>query len=504
MAESSINYAALFQGLSSILHSTGNLIDAQGAFTRRDDENKQQASLAAIEIDQIQHQINVAEIRQSIAEKELENQELQIENIKAVDAYMKDKYTNEQLFSWMITQVSTVYFQAYQLAFDMAKKAEKCFMHELGITDSKIVQFGYWDSLKKGLLSGDKLMNDLRRLDAEYLNQNKREFEITKHISLTQIAPLSLITLKETGQCRISLPEWLFDMDYPGQYMRRIKNVSISVPCIVGPYTSVNCTLSLLKNETRMDATLNGGAYAKGDASDTRFKTMFGAISSIATSHAQNDNGMFELNFNDERYLPFEGAGVLSEWQINMPKENNYFDFSSLSDVILHISYTSRNGGGQLVAAANTDLEKKLPNSTARLFNLKDEFSTEWYRFLYPAGDADQEFVIDLNFQHFPFFIRGKLNALKIKKIQLFVESKDEVASNYIANIKITDGAAINNISIKSDLNFNSLPHVSKDLIANTLGSVSLKIKTDSIDNNFKSLTNKQIDNIFLLLHLGK
>lgn len=504
VAESSINYAALFQGLSSILHSTGNLIDAQGAFTRRDDENKQQASLAAIEIDQIQHQINVAEIRQSIAEKELENQELQIENIKAVDAYMKDKYTNEQLFSWMITQVSTVYFQAYQLAFDMAKKAEKCFMQELGITDSKIVQFGYWDSLKKGLLSGDKLMNDLRRLDAEYLNQNKREFEITKHISLTQIAPLSLITLKETGQCRISLPEWLFDMDYPGQYMRRIKNVSISVPCIVGPYTSVNCTLSLLKNETRMDATLNGGAYAKGDASDTRFKTMFGAISSIATSHAQNDNGMFELNFNDERYLPFEGAGVLSEWQINMPKENNYFDFSSLSDVILHISYTSRNGGGQLVAAANTDLEKKLPNSTARLFNLKDEFSTEWYRFLYPAGDADQEFVIDLNFQHFPFFIRGKLNALKIKKIQLFVESKDEVASNYIANIKITDGAAINNISIKSDLNFNSLPHVSKDLIANTLGSVSLKIKTDSIDNNFKSLTNKQIDNIFLLLHLGK
>ena len=30
------------------------------------------------------------------------------------------------------------------------------------ITNSKIIQFGYCDSLKKGLLSGDKLMSDLR------------------------------------------------------------------------------------------------------------------------------------------------------------------------------------------------------------------------------------------------------------------------------------------------------------------------------------------------------
>ena len=234
------------------------------SYQRRKDEWDLQGRLATIEIDQIQFQINSAEIRQAIAEKEFENQEMQIENAKVHDDYMRNKYTNDQLFSWMITQISSVYFQAYQLAFDMAKKAEKCYMYELGITDSNIVQFGYWDSLKKGLLSGDKLMNDLHRLDAEYINQNKREFEITKHISLSQIAPLSLITLKETGQCTVSLPEWLFDMDYPGHYMRRIKNASISIPCIVGPYTSVNCTLSLLRNETRMDATLEWGRLCKG------------------------------------------------------------------------------------------------------------------------------------------------------------------------------------------------------------------------------------------------
>ena len=35
-------------------------------------------------------------------------------------------------------------------------------------------------------------------------------------------------------------------------------------------------------------------------------------VQSIVTSHGQNDSGLFELNFRDERYLPFEGAGAIS------------------------------------------------------------------------------------------------------------------------------------------------------------------------------------------------
>ena len=109
------------------------------------------------------------------------------------------------------------------------------------------VQFGYWDSLKKGLLAGERLANDISRMEAAFLTQNIRDLEMTKHISLAQYFPLALLALKEAGSCTVTLPEWLFDMDYPGHYLRRIKSVSISIPCVVGPYTSVNCTLSLLK-----------------------------------------------------------------------------------------------------------------------------------------------------------------------------------------------------------------------------------------------------------------
>lgn len=201
--------------------------------------------------------------------------------------------------------------------------------------------------------------------------------------------------------------------------------------------------------------------------------------------------------------MPFEGAGAISDWQISMPKQNNYFDFASLSDVILHVNYTSKNGGGQLASGANAELQEKLPNESSKLFSLKHEFSTEWHKFLNPVGGADQEFVINLKPEHFPFFIRAKLNTIQIKNMDIFIESKDEAAPGYIANIKVTNAASIDDIQIDADANFNGVYHTSRNLSANTLGNVSLKIKTNTPGNDFKSLTGAQIGDIFILLKLG-
>ena len=110
------------------------------------------------------------------------------------------------------------------------------------------------------------------------------------------------------------LPESLFDMDGPGHYFRRIKSVALSIPCVSGPYASVNCTLSLLKSGIRKMQVLRDGAYAREDAEDERFEDYFGSLQSIVTSSAQSDSGLFETNLRDERYLPFENAGAISEW----------------------------------------------------------------------------------------------------------------------------------------------------------------------------------------------
>ncbi len=104
------------------------------------------------------------------------------------------------------------------MTYDIAKQAEKAFRHELGLEDkdTNFIQFGYWDSLKKGLLSGEKLHHDLRRMEMAYLEKNKREYELTKHISLALLNPYALLQLRETGECYLNIPEVLFDLDHPG------------------------------------------------------------------------------------------------------------------------------------------------------------------------------------------------------------------------------------------------------------------------------------------------
>ena len=414
--------------IASIYSANATMNSIQGGHERRWAEWKLQEKLAGKELEQVEKQILAAHIRKEIAENDLRNHDRQIENAKAVDEYMRNKFTNQALYDWMVSQISTIYFQSYQMAFDIAKRAERAFRFERGLTASSYIQFGNWDSLKKGLLSGERLHYDLKRLEMAYLDQNKRELEITKNISLELTDPLALLTLRETGRCEFELPEQLFDFDYPGHYMRRIKSVSLTIPCVTGPYTSINCTLTLLSNRTRIKNSLRSSSsnpYPMGE-DDDRFVTNFSSLQSISTSQAQNDSGLFELNFRDERYLPFEGAGAISRWRIEMPRECNRFDFNTLSDVVLQLKYTARDGGETLKGEAKRAVVDATPRAGVRLFSARHEFPTEWHRFLNPEVTAtEQRLELTLTRDHFPFMAYG--TSVTVSRLELFLLIKNRL-----------------------------------------------------------------------------
>ncbi|WP_042206837.1 Tc toxin subunit A-related protein [Paenibacillus durus] len=489
--------------LSAVAAATdklGSLASTMGGYWRRKEEWDFQGGLAETEILQIDKQIAGAKVRLAIAEKELENHELQIEEAHAADEYMRSKYTNQQLYEWQIRQVSSIYFQSYQMAYDMVKRAEKCFQFETGNPASTFVQFGYWDSLKKGLLAGERLTNDLRRMEAAYLESNTRDLELTKHVSLAEFLPLSLLALKEGGACSVILPEWLFDMDYPGHFSRRIKTVSISIPCVTGPYTGVNCTLSLTNHGIRINDNVAAGYGNPLAAGDIRFYKSPVPVTAIATSHGQNDAGMFELNFEDDRYLPFEGAGAVSEWRIQLPQENNQFDMSTISDVIIHLRYTAKASGNlDLVKAAKDNVAAILPPSGKRLLVLNHEFGTAWQRFLHPVAGAEQVLTFALDREHLPFYARGKSN-INLTKIDLFVETKE--TGSFSAKLKVPGAAAASDETMNPDPAFGGSQHLAKSGFAAgvpLLGEWQLQIKK-SADTDFKSLQPGIIRNAYLVV----
>jgi hypothetical protein len=437
LASASKSAGAAVGMITSYLNTEGVIANTEGAYKRRQDDWIFQTQSADLELKQMDKQIAAAEIRLAIAEKDLENHDLQIEQSQEVDDFLKSKYTNEELYDYMVQQISSVYFQSYQLAYNMAKKAQKCYEHELGVENTSFIQFGYWDSLKKGLLSGEKLQYDLRRLETAYLEQNRREFELTKSISLLMLDPLALVKLRETGSCSVSLPEEIFDLDYPGHYFRRIKSVSLTLPCVVGPYTTISCTLRLVKNSIRISSDIGTG-YPRNIPDDNRFAENNIPVNAIAASNAQNDSGVFELSFRDERYLPFEGAGTISEWSLELFNDNNsdfgkalrQFDYNTISDAILHVKYTAReervDAGFKGASIAHLRDYFSTPDATPslRLFNLRQEFPTQWYRFLNPSNLVNGNiFELEMSPGLFPW--RDTEKTLKVNTIWLFARCTD-------------------------------------------------------------------------------
>ncbi len=381
--------------LGSIAAHEGTTASYKGQLRRAQQDRDLQIKLAGKELEQLEKQMAAAEIRRQIAERELANHELQIEQADRIGEFLRDKFTNQDLYGWMSSQISAVYFQAYRLAYDMAKRAERAYRMELGLGDSRFVQFGAWDSLRKGLLAGERLSLDLRRLEAAYLDQNKRTYELTKHISLAQLDPYALIKLRQTGACEVDVPEALFDLDYPSHYMRQIKSVSLTIPSVTGPYTSVSCTLTLLKHSIRRTT------------KDAETLPDFAAIQSIATSGGRNDAGLFELSFRDERRLPFEGAGVVSTWRLELPSGFRQFDYDTISDIIFHINYTALEGGSKfkqdreevLKTSLNKLVEVFGETGLARAFSFRHDFPNEWYRLR-----QGHEVSLTIGLDRFPYF----------------------------------------------------------------------------------------------------
>ncbi|WBQ08340.1 neuraminidase-like domain-containing protein [Kribbella sp. CA-293567] len=500
--------ADALRGGATIAQLGAGMTSTIGGYDRRAEDWGLQKQLADLHLPQLDKEITAADLRHQIAVKELAGQEKRIEQGLVEAEYLKTKFTAIELYEWMVNQVSIVYFQSYQLAYDLAKRAEQSFRYELGLPASNYVKFGYWDSLKKGLLAGERLSYDLNRLEAAYLEQNKREYELTKHVSLAQLDPVALLSLRENGECHVDLPEALFDLDFPGHYFRRIKSVSLSIPCVAGPYTSIACTLTMTGNQLRADNTLLGGKYPRDTAAaDPRFRDQIASVQSIATSDARHDDGMFVLDFADDRYLPFEGAGAISSWKLRIAKQYAQFDLETISDVVLHVSYTAREGGEALGDAATGVLKSTLNELDLAdgrqglywVYDLQRDFPDAWYRFLRPgaAGD-DQQLALSELAGRLPFFTKNA-GAKKVRRIEVVARI---AGGDHQVMLSALGDAPADLLTLGPDPAFAGMHRAVKDLAGAEvpLADWVLKLRADGAAD-WQSVPPEAIEELFLIIN---
>ena len=442
------NFGALFTLLAANKRSTAEQATFEAGqssriagYARREQDWTAQSNAAAGEISATFKQLRAAQLRQAMAEREWHNHQQQIRNAEQIERFLTDertgKTTNEAFYGWLRREARGLYSRCFQLAFDTARKAERALQHELGDPTRTFLRYDYQGG-REELLAGEKLYLDVTRMQLAYDDLNRREYELTKHVSLRQLNPRALLELRTTGPCTVDLPEEMFDMDGPGHYFRRLRSVAVSVPCVAGPYASVNCTLTLLNSTIRTSPALGDG-YARQGEDTARFSDYFGGVQAIVTSTGTQDTGLFETNLNDERYLPFEGSGAVSRWRLELPADVPQFDHSTISDVIVHVRYQAREGGLALRTAATTALQEKIAAAatvgSVRLLSLRQEFPTEWARFTASTSstsDGLAPLTFTLREEHYPYWSRG-VDGFVLRSVECFASAGDGDVTAYDA-----------------------------------------------------------------------
>ncbi|WP_080297335.1 neuraminidase-like domain-containing protein [Burkholderia pseudomallei] len=332
---------------------TADQLSQSEMYRRRREEWDIQAKNAQADVDQIKaqqttlrHQWEAAMLQRDYLQRQQEQTEAQLE-------FLKIKSSSKALYSWMRGRLLAIYSQFSDLAVARCVMAEQAFQWETHKVDS-FIKRGAWQDAYYGLLCGEELMRNLAEMEAAYLIQDARALEVVRTVSLADfyaglpddkqfdLAEKVVTFIEEKGgragsdansllleNGRLSATVTLRDLklvdDYPANMqlgsLRRIKQLSVSLPALIGPYQDIQAVLSY------------GGSIVLPRGCEA-----------LAVSRGLDDSGQFELNFNDGRFLPFEGIPVDDVGTLTLAFPNALGKqeamLRTLNDIVLHIRYT--------------------------------------------------------------------------------------------------------------------------------------------------------------------
>ena len=323
------------------------------SFRRRREEWQIQRDAAESELRQLDAQLRALDIRREAAGLQVDYLHTQQEQTLAQMEFLQRKFTNQALYNWMRGKLSAIYYQFFDLSQSLCLMAQASLRRELNDPAATFIRGGAWSGASAGFMAGETLLLNLAEMEKVWLERDARAFEVTRTVSLARVyrelesdsfelkdrlpelladgsggAGQTDTEIQIAGgqlQASVHLSKLAIKDDYPASLgsNRKIKQVSVTLPALVGPYEDVRAVLNY------------GGNYAKN---------LSRGCDAIAVSHGMNDSGQFVLDFDDPRWLPFEGIPVDDNGSLTLSFPDAIGRqkalLQSLNDIILHIRYT--------------------------------------------------------------------------------------------------------------------------------------------------------------------
>lgn len=360
-------------GLAGVSYALGEELQKTAFYLRRDQEWHFALRQAISELEVLDEQIVAQRHGLNAARASLAQTQKANEQAQEIYAFYKSRATNVELYRWLLGQMATLYFQAYDAVVGLCLNAEASFQYEMGDFDTQVIRPNVWMDHRHGLSAGESMSLDLLRLERMYLERAERRLELTKTISLRQFFEQGEFTLAKTwenvidelkaGKLDFEFSQRMFDSDYPGHYCRQIVAVSVTFPAVLHAYQDMHVTLTQTGSTTVHKADVDALDYLYGEGEDIPPAGIFlnpRVNQQVGLSQGVDDFGLHQMMFGDERYLPFEGTGALSKWRLELPRSRSVKQarvIDTLTDIIVHVRYLAKVGGTAYTTAVLERLE---------------------------------------------------------------------------------------------------------------------------------------------------
>jgi len=367
-----------------------------------------------------QHQAQAAQYRKEAARIAWQAAEQRKQLAQDALAAFENEVLTPELWARLAQAMKRLSAEYRDWAIRVAKLMERAYNFE---TDSqlRVIKNEYPTGDLNGLLAADYLMRDIDSFTYHYIaHQRSKEIQVKDVISLANEYPFQFYRFQQTGRMTFETLLYDFDRRHPGLYGQRIKAVEVEI-------------VGLLPQEG-VRGTLRGGGLSRYRTADGGEKSRIHTVDTLALSEYTLRNDAFVYRADPRMHGLFEGHGVATSWELDLPRRSNNLDYRLIVDVRLVLYYTARYSE----ALKQMVLEREpLPGEMihVRNFLLRYDFPEVWYGFL---DNGQMMFTVDEK-----YLPRNETNFRTDKVALRLITAEGVSPANVVVKLTLPDRDAV-------------------------------------------------------------
>lgn len=288
--------------------------------------------------------VRLAERDVTIGEAETRIARTELDLARTLVTFQQERFLSVALWNQLARFAQRTLRRYVELGARHAWLAERAVEYEQ-LRDVRIIKLDYVPAALRGVTGPDRLLLDLAELRSDRLLHERQRLPLKHTFSLARDFPLAFGELKATGRCRFHTDEDELRRTYPGLWGLRVVAVGVRTEGIRdGQARGVVRNLGV-STVSRAD----GGADVVVRYPDT-----------MAVSELQLPEDALLHGVPGDTLLSFEGSGLTTAWELELPASGNPRGLGDLTDVLVTVDLRAHQSHEVQPPEASTPTHRSL------------------------------------------------------------------------------------------------------------------------------------------------